>query len=516
MIAETVLAALVRIELVGSVAILLVLLLRPLVLRWVGAGSAYWLWLVVPMALAASFVPAREQVRVVAPPRVVEASRDNSSLRIGGVSAAPEEVRAEIAAQPFFAAPAFADLLVAFWLVGAAGLLARSIVGTRRLAANPSIGPALVGVLRPRLVLPADFETRFDAEERALILVHEEVHRLSGHTVINALVEVARCASWFNPLVHWASVCVRTDQEIACDAAVLATHPAGRHAYAQALLKTQIAPAFLRLGCTWTSPSARRLAERIGLLTRPPAGRGRRVAGAGAIVVLGAALGYTAWAQQPEQQVIKVAGWNAPAGLLSPIQAFRHEQFLSQAKAGNIDVIFFGDSDAEFWLWRDRGRRVWDEAFGSFRAADFGSQGAGTKSTLWRMQNGELDGYQAKAVVLYALGVADEGHDVDEIIRGHEAIIAELHTRQPQARILLVANIRSEAPGLGFMADVNARLARFADDRNIFFIDFSHRFLEPDGVLNHTMFSIGMREPGFEVWAEEIRPWLDRFGHGGR
>jgi beta-lactamase regulating signal transducer with metallopeptidase domain len=32
---------------------------------------------------------------------------------------------------------------------------------------SKSIGPALVGVLRPRLVLPTDFMTRFDAEEHA-------------------------------------------------------------------------------------------------------------------------------------------------------------------------------------------------------------------------------------------------------------------------------------------------------------------------------------------------------------
>jgi beta-lactamase regulating signal transducer with metallopeptidase domain len=510
--AETILAALIRIHLVASVAILLVLLLRPLVRRWVGASITYWLWLVVPVALAASFVPAREQVRVVAPPRVVAASRDTHTLRIGGASAAPEEVLAEIAAKPLLPVPALADLLVAVWLLGAGALLVRSIVRTRRLAADPSIGPALVGVLRPRLVLPADFETRFDAEERALILAHEDVHRVSGHTVVNALVEVARCASWFNPLVHLASVRVRTDQELACDAAVIATRPAERRTYAQALLKTQIAPAFLPLGCTWTSPSAKRMGERIRMLARPSLGRSRATSGAGAVAILGAALGYAAWAQQPERQVVKVAGWNTPAGLLSPIQAFRHEQFLPRAKAGNIDVVFFGDSDAEFWLWNDRGRSVWDNAFASFRAADFGSQGAGTKSTLWRMQHGELDGYRAKAVVLYALGVADSGHDVDEIVEGHEAIIAEIHKRQPEAKILLVANVRKWFPTLSFLADVNTRLAKLADDKTIFFIDFTDRFKEPDGSINSEMFSIGMREPGFEVWAEEIKPWLDRFG----
>ena len=64
MAAETILTALLRINLVASVAIVLVLALRPLVLRWLGASIAYWLWLIVPIAAAASFLPAREIVLV--------------------------------------------------------------------------------------------------------------------------------------------------------------------------------------------------------------------------------------------------------------------------------------------------------------------------------------------------------------------------------------------------------------------------------------------------------------------
>jgi beta-lactamase regulating signal transducer with metallopeptidase domain len=509
--AEAILSALVSTNLVAIVAILLVLVLRPLALRWLGASITYGLWLVVAIAAAATFLPAREHVVPIVPPAVVAASRGPVTLRIAAPPA-PERAFTQVPATTFAAVPTIARMLVAVWLLGAGALLVRSIMTTRRLAADPSVGPALVGVFRPRLVLPADFEARFNDEERALILAHEDVHRISGHTIVNALVEVVRCASWFNPFVHLASIRIRTDQELACDAAVIATRPTKRRIYAEALLKTQIATAFLPLGCSGTSPSAKRMRERIAMLRRPSLSRTTAVAGAFVIGVLGFGSGYAAWAQQPERDVEKVAGWDAPRGLLSPIQALRHEQFLPRAKAGNIDVVFFGDSDAEFWLWKDRGRPVWDRAFGSFRAADFGSQGAGTKSTLWRMQHGELEGYHAKAVVLYALGVADDGHRVDEIIAGHQAIIAELRTRQPQARILLVANIRSGIPTLRFMADVNARLAKLADDRTIFFIDFSKRFLGPDGSINSTLFSIGMREPGFEVWAEEIKPWLDRFG----
>ena len=52
------------------------------------------------------------------------------------------------------------------------------------------------------------------------------------------------------------------------------------------------------------------------------------------------------------------------------------------------------------WSWPDtplggvdRGKRVWDQAFGSLKAANFGSGGTHFESLLWRMQNGKLDGF---------------------------------------------------------------------------------------------------------------------------
>jgi beta-lactamase regulating signal transducer with metallopeptidase domain len=232
--AETLLLALIRINLVGSAAILLVLMLRPLVLRCFGAAVGYWLWLAVPIALAASVLPAHERLLVVPPPQVVVAMPEEGSA-VAAAPVAPERTFARVAA-PGLSIATLEYMLIAIWLLGAGTLFVRSIVSTRRLAADPSVGPALIGVFRPKLVLPADFETRFGAEERALILAHERVHRISGHTIVNALVEFARCASWFNPLVHLAATSVRTDQELARDAAVIAAHPAERRVYAEALL----------------------------------------------------------------------------------------------------------------------------------------------------------------------------------------------------------------------------------------------------------------------------------------
>jgi beta-lactamase regulating signal transducer with metallopeptidase domain len=545
MTAEAMLAALVRIELIASVAILLVLGFRPLVLRQLGATVAYWLWLVVPIAAASSFLPARERV-VVIDPYASAALAEHEIPLTETESPASSAASARSASTPVISLPTFADVLIVVWLLGAGALLARSIVSTRRLAANPSVGPALVGVFRPKLLLPEDFEARFNSKERTLILAHEQVHRVSGHTVVNALVEFARCASWFNPLAHVAALGVRTDQELACDAAVIAARPTARRAYAEALLKTQVSPTFVPLGCTWTSRSGKRLGERIALLGRPSLTRRGAIAGAGAVAVMSLALGYAAWAQQPERVVTEVARpdavWtptaNAPGGTLAhDLEGQRHDFFISLAKKGDIDIVFFGTTETEMWWWPQRGRAVWDEAFGSLEAANFGSQGTNPKSLLWRMQNGELDGYEAKLVVWQTWGPGgtlvrdDGGSDVGAI---YGPIIAEIRARQPQAKILLVAPVprglpSQRIPSLDAVgqserdewrqaaAEYAAALAPLVDNETVFYADIGERFYRPDGSYNREMWGmpgaagVGIQPPAYEIWAEELEPWIDRF-----
>src|SRR6185503_20979525 len=99
---------------------------------------------------------------------------------------------------------------------------------------------AVVGALDPHVVVPSDFEARFDAEERVLVLAHEWAHLRRQDARVNALVALLQCAFWFNPLVHLAARAIRMDQELACDAAVIAQFPEARRRYAEAMLKTQV------------------------------------------------------------------------------------------------------------------------------------------------------------------------------------------------------------------------------------------------------------------------------------
>jgi GDSL-like Lipase/Acylhydrolase family len=284
------------------------------------------------------------------------------------------------------------------------------------------------------------------------------------------------------------------------------------------------------------------------MLGRPSLSRRGAVLGASAVAVVGLALGYAAWAQQPDRLVTRSAApavWTpaagAPKNLLAAIEGRNHDSFIDRARAGNIDLVFFGATDTAMWSWPDtplggvdRGKRVWDQAFGSLKAANFGSAGTNFKSLLWRMQNGELDGYEAKLVVLHGVGITGSGGQVignigdqligdgqAEFVAGYARLIAEIRARQPQAKILILPPFprgRLRREEWRTVADANAvAYRRLADDSTVFYANFGDRFFLPDGFHNQEMWTIpgppnaGIHEPGFKAWAEELQPWLDRF-----
>ena len=162
-------------------------------------------------------------------------------------------------------------------------------------------GPVLVGIWRPRIVLPIDFETMYTPEERAFVLAHEEAHKKRFDVLVNAIATVWLCLFWFNPLMYWAIARLRFDQELACDAAVFAASDTGRRRYAEALLKTQLAADSawrMPIGCHWQSSHP--LKERVAMLKHPLPGFLRRLSGVVLASVLITSGSYVVWAAQPE------------------------------------------------------------------------------------------------------------------------------------------------------------------------------------------------------------------------
>src|SRR4051812_5162471 len=77
----------------------------------------------------------------------------------------------------------------------------------------------------------------------------------------------------------------------------------------------------------------------------------------------------------------------------------RHDAFLLDIKKDSNDLVFIGDSITDGWRGGG-GKKVWDEAFGPLKPLNLGIGGDRTQHVLWRLQNGELDGYEAKLAVI--------------------------------------------------------------------------------------------------------------------
>lgn len=133
--------------------------------------------------------------------------------------------------------------------------------------------PAITGLLRPVLLLPADFEQAFTAHEARLILRHELTHVKRGDLPLNALLCLVMTLHWFNPLLWLAFYKVRLDREAACDAQVLENaSPQRRAEYGHALLKAETAftPLQFSLGFVGLFQPGAALRSRIQSIIHPP------------------------------------------------------------------------------------------------------------------------------------------------------------------------------------------------------------------------------------------------------
>jgi beta-lactamase regulating signal transducer with metallopeptidase domain len=112
------------------------------------------------------------------------------------------------------------------------------IGGVRVMEARSGEGPLAFGIFDRCVILPADFDASYDSEEQRLALAHELAHHQRGDLIANTIALAVLALHWFNPLAWFAFSAFRADQEMACDARVIAADPAIRHAYGLAIVKS--------------------------------------------------------------------------------------------------------------------------------------------------------------------------------------------------------------------------------------------------------------------------------------
>lgn len=287
--------------LVFTASVLMVGALRRPCRKFFGAERAFLLWLLPLPSLLATLLPHVTKPASSSPPIVVAIATLPSSATASMPGVDGIDWRGWVAL--LWLTGAIAVLLITVYaqlryhakLRGAVGYGDISSRWPILRATEPSTGPALVGALRPRIVVPSDFDNRFDGNERAMILAHEGMHARRGDSYWNLLAMMVVSIFWFHPLAWWALSAFRRDQELACDAGVLRSQKGKRRCYANAMLKTQSAVSLLPVGCAWSPGHP--LTERIAMLKQAPPGKARRLSGVvlmAVIIPLSVSIAYAA------------------------------------------------------------------------------------------------------------------------------------------------------------------------------------------------------------------------------
>lgn len=222
-----------------SVLIAAVLLLRGPVARHFGPQVAYALW-------------ALPLLRLLMPPLVLPANFAPVEAEPAAAAALVLVREAPVAEAGF----ALTDLLLPLWLGGAVLFLvwraadylrmrrelladARPVgeAGAVRLVETPDVASPVAFGLRDKVVaLPVGFMAQHDLSARDLALAHELAHHRGHDLLANLAAQPLLALHWFNPLAWLGWRAMRSDQEAACDARVIAgCERAERAAYAQVI-----------------------------------------------------------------------------------------------------------------------------------------------------------------------------------------------------------------------------------------------------------------------------------------
>lgn len=231
----------------ASILIVTLILLRPLLQKWISPVWIYSLWFLVIIRLLVPILPESS---------FSAESWTSSPVTVASIATTTPEITMNRENTATVIEPFFAESLLWIWLSGFTLLLllalyqlrsmrsllsrSRSPKGTRipdmvkqiseeldlrtsvRIRLVPHLpSPAVTGCFHPTLLLPGTEENYTDTEKLFWLIRHELTHIRHGDLYIQWLSWLALAFHWFNPLVWITVYLMQRDRERACDYRVL-------------------------------------------------------------------------------------------------------------------------------------------------------------------------------------------------------------------------------------------------------------------------------------------------------
>jgi beta-glucosidase len=182
------------------------------------------------------------------------------------------------------------------------------------------------------------------------------------------------------------------------------------------------------------------------------------------------------------------------------------------ASKGEIDLVFLGDSITH--NWERQGKAQLAELAKTYSILDIGYSGDRTQHVIWRCQNGELDGYKAKCVMMMiGTNNAYPRNKPEDVVKGIRRILDVIAEKQPQAKVLLLPIfVRGEGPQnvkRKANEEVNAAIRKFADGEKVIWCDFNAKYLDEKGDTKWIMPDrVHPNEAGYKIWTAAVLPHI--------
>nr|CAH8828722.1 unnamed protein product [Trichobilharzia regenti] len=111
----------------------------------------------------------------------------------------------------------------------------------------------------------------------------------------------------------------------------------------------------------------------------------------------------------------------------------QHTRFVCQAREKEPDVVLLGDSIFVYMQFTQTYKRHIEP----LHCVNFSISNDQTQNVLWRIENGELDGFSPKVVVIM-IGSHNTVHSEEEVVEGILSVVEKTKFKQPRASLIVM------------------------------------------------------------------------------
>lgn len=190
----------------------------------------------------------------------------------------------------------------------------------------------------------------------------------------------------------------------------------------------------------------------------------------------------------------------------------RHREILDLNKNNPPKTIIIANSIIHFWGGKPKAKIARDEASWEsiLTPAEVCNYAYGwdrIENVLWRVYHGELDGFDAKRILLMIGTNNLHLNTNEEILEGLTLLVQAIKARQENAEITMMG-ILPRRDYESRIKSLNKSIASIASNENVKYTDLGYVFLKENNLINESLFSDGLHpnKAGYQELIKVLEP----------